>query len=395
MKYIMIAFLVLFSTVSNAQVKNYGAEIPWKADPNQKTLEHYLDKYLYWNVGNNARIEIKANVFYTKWLDDKDATTDKVDTKEMSKKNIGLLSYMKYDNGKITINQKNDKFNLPEHVRWHSQSVGKSIISYVTGHAICKGYIDNGINHIVTMPMIENTLYNNQKLIDLLNMNAGDQKYVNMSGFVNSKKYFGEYKGINWPTIENTMDKVFENTSMSKQKYNYNNLVPNLVFTYVAYKTGEDFDDLLQSFFVNKVGIEHDVYFVKQEEASKRDLSYWYYFFGSKNDYMRIAIAMLDDWNNNTCEGQYLKSLYDNKLNKKNNQQYNNNKTCICALSTHYAGQFHTNLPGARNRAMFLMDGYGGNSTVIDFENNKILSVLSIHRNYNWKKIIQKEYKSW
>ena len=37
------------------------------------------------------------------------------------------------------------------------------------------------------MPMIENTLYNNQKLIDLLNMNAGDQKYVNMSGFVNSK----------------------------------------------------------------------------------------------------------------------------------------------------------------------------------------------------------------
>ena len=47
----------------------------------------------------------------------------------------------------------------------------------MTGHAICKGYIDNGINHLVTMPMIENTLYNNQKLIDLLNMNA--QKYVN------------------------------------------------------------------------------------------------------------------------------------------------------------------------------------------------------------------------
>ena len=53
----------------------------------------------------------------------------------------------------------------------------------MTGHAICKGYIDNGINHIVTMPMIENTLYNNQKLIDLLNMNAGDQKYVK-NGFV-------------------------------------------------------------------------------------------------------------------------------------------------------------------------------------------------------------------
>ena len=43
----MIAFLVLFSTVANAKVKNYGCEIPWKRNPNQETLEFYLDKYLY------------------------------------------------------------------------------------------------------------------------------------------------------------------------------------------------------------------------------------------------------------------------------------------------------------------------------------------------------------
>ena len=30
---------------------------------------------------------------------------------------------------------------------------------------------------------------------------------------------------------------------------------------------------------------------------------------------MRLSVEMLNDWNNNTCEGQYLKSLYDNKLN--------------------------------------------------------------------------------
>ena len=41
------------------------------------------------------------------------------------------------------------------------------------------------------------------------------------------------------------------------------------------------------------------------------------------------------------------------------------------------------------------MDGYGGNVTVIDFENNKILQVLSVHRNYDWKTIIEKEYVSW
>ena len=54
---------------------------------------------------------------------------------------------MKYDNGKITIDQTNDKYDYDTSKQWHSQSVGKSIISYMTGHAICKGYIDNGINH--------------------------------------------------------------------------------------------------------------------------------------------------------------------------------------------------------------------------------------------------------
>ena len=112
---------------------------------------------------------------------------------------------------------------------------------------------------------------------------------------------------------------------------------------------------------------------------------------------MRLSVEMLNDWNNNTCEGQYLKSLYDNKTEYRNtiNKKYFGVKTCICGLSTHYAGQFHMELSGARNREMFLMDGYGGNVTVIDFENNKILQVLSVHRNYDWKTIIEKEYVSW
>ena len=65
------------------------------------------------------------------------------------------------------------------------------------------------------------------------------------------------------------MKKVFENTEQLYKTYNYNNLVPNLVFTYLAYKTDDEFEDLLQSFF-NKVGIENDVYFVKQEARPKR-----------------------------------------------------------------------------------------------------------------------------
>ena len=63
-----------------------------------------------------------------------------------------------------------------------SHSMGKSLVSYVTGHAICEGYIDNVNVKLNDWPLIKNTLYDGQKLINLLNMAAGDQKFVGGSG---------------------------------------------------------------------------------------------------------------------------------------------------------------------------------------------------------------------
>ena len=36
----------------------------------------------------------------------------------------------------------------------------------------------------------------------------------------------------------------------------------------------------------------------------------------TRYDYLRIAKAMLDDWQNDTCEGKYLKSFYERKVKK-------------------------------------------------------------------------------
>ena len=63
-------------------------------------------------------------------------------------------------------------------------SVGKTMASYVAGHAICGGYIDSINSRLNDWPLIENTLYYDQKLIDLLNMQAGDEKYVWSSDFL-------------------------------------------------------------------------------------------------------------------------------------------------------------------------------------------------------------------
>ena len=59
-----------------------------------------------------------------------------------------------------------------------SLSMGKSLVSYVTGYAVCEGYIDNVNVKLDDWPILKGTLYEGQKLIDILNMQAGDQRFI-------------------------------------------------------------------------------------------------------------------------------------------------------------------------------------------------------------------------
>ena len=44
-------------------------------------------------------------------------------------------------------------------------------------------------------------------------------------------------------------------------------------------------------------------------------------FFATRYDYLRIAKAMLDDWQNDTCVGKYLKTIFENRISKDNDKK--------------------------------------------------------------------------
>ena len=85
-----------------------------------------------------------------------------------------LLSYLLYEDGEIVIYEitPKDRFGdmFRDSSKFHSQSVAKTLIGYVAGHAICKGYIHSVDSRLNDWQVLENTLYHNQKLIDILNM---------------------------------------------------------------------------------------------------------------------------------------------------------------------------------------------------------------------------------
>jgi hypothetical protein len=374
------------SASSDAGIDRYGgrAEIPEDANPNYQTLYYFLDSYLNewdrfykrWpNDGYKYNVE-KSNRPYTFKSD----LRENKDVKNEFQK-TALLSYLIYEKGKIVVDEITPKERFGElfnnQSKLHSQSAGKSITSYIVGHAICDGYISSIDAKIDDWPAAKNTLYDNQKIIDLLNMNAGDHYYVTQNGLINSNRWYNSYP------VEDILQNEFRNSKKSTSKHNYHGFLTNLLGTYVVHKTGDNFQILLNKVFQEKAQIEDSVFFLKQENATVNDKTFWNQFYGNRYDYLRVSRAILNDWQQDTCVGKYLKSVYDNAIPK--NKRYSSGFRL--GYTEKYAGQFHTHFQGI-HRPIVMMDGFGGQIFVIDFERERIIAIQAIHDNFNFKKLV-------
>jgi len=359
--------------------------LPEEENPNFDSLLYYFFKYQHSHFVPGSRTyqwdtyEAKPSSQHYKFKSD--LKVDKYIKKQINK--TALLSYLLYEDGKITVDEISPKNRFGDFVnnetKLRSMSIGKTMVSYVMGHAICRGYIDSVDSRLNDWSLTKNTLYENQKIIDLLNMKAGDQKYVNRSNF---KDGSGDVDTI---TILGAMSKM-SNLKKSKSQYNYNALLPHLLLNYISFKSGDDFENLLEDIFQNEAQIEQSVYFFKHPNMNKESGIANSMFFATRYDYLRIAKSILDDWQNDTCMGKYLKTIYKNRIPKGNfNQRFDLSNT-FSGTKT-YAGFFHTDYSGMKKRSIMGMSGYGDQEIIIDFDRSRILVIHSMHGNYNWKKI--------
>jgi hypothetical protein len=227
-------------------------------------------------------------------------------------------------------------------------------------------------------------------------MAAGDQAYVKSDEFLNSKRVIESVSGS---SIQMMMKNEFKGSKKSHSRYNYNDAPPNIVLTYLLYKYGEaDFKQLLDDVFAKKVRIGDEILTQKNGTARSDEKSLMHMFFTTRYDYLRIAKAMLDDWQNDTCVGQYLKTIHDRRISKDNRE----GSGFRLATPKGYAGFFHTSYKGMENRPIMSMDGYGGQTITIDFERGRIVVTQAIHDNtyfpkpgsFDWKKIVYERIKN-
>jgi CubicO group peptidase (beta-lactamase class C family) len=319
----------------------------------------------------------------------------KVDEQLKNKKTTNLVSYLLYEDGKIKIDQQT-KSKYGKY--YPSHSIGKSLVSVVTGYALCGGYINHTVFDRIDYPTVKNTLYENQKLLHLLNMTAGDELYLGERYGGWDSRMNKDNQSVNTIPIKTAMKRYFKDSKPARGfdnelKYNYSAMTTNVIMNYVIYKTGDDWEKLLHKIFTEDAKVKNKVYFHKTlriKDGNRKGEYGRYSFYAQRDDYLRIGLMVMNHWNNDTCVGKYLKTIYENRVDK--NKQSTNTQSAS-QYSHSYGGQFHFDIVGLEDKKILAMDGFGGQQLIIDFDKRRIISVASTDRHYDWKNIVHEVLK--
>ena len=361
-----------------------GWAIPWDKTPNYNTAKFYFKRY-----NSSAGIGMKSitvspspnpmRIF-------KQQAESAVIQKQMQ--TTSLLSYMLYDGGKLIVDEITPRFDgmVRNDTLLYSMSLGKSLTSYLVGHAVCKGIIE-GLDHkLDDWPLIKGTLYEGQPLIDLMNMSAGDQEHSKHSvGFLKSGR--SPYDD----TLKSIANNELKNSRPSKKVYNYNGLPPNIVLNYLNFRLNNKLADFMGDVLQGHIKIGNPLIqatVLREIYGEEKAGIYRTSFRASRYDFLRIAIAMLNDWQTNNCFGQYLKEIYERRIDKQA-MPITKNKLVKWGYNywRGYGGFFHTDMWRMKDRRLMGMDGLGGQLLWIDFDKSRILYVHTVHGDYDHNKI--------
>jgi len=389
MKKILILILLnlLFTNAysDDGKAVSYGGahELPEDARPNDATISLFEErKKIFINKrrrqGRLYTVAPKGNA--KKFTYEKNLSSLKLE-KQLSEG--FLLSYLFYDNGIIKYDGKAKKGRFKEDITnetlFYTHSTGKSITSYIVGHAICDGYISS-IDEIIDWPLMKNTLYHGQPLRNLLNMTAGDKHVVDKraSRFMGSSEH---HRDMGLDTIAYLLD----GTTAKGNKIFYNNALSDIIANYIVFKAGDNYDELMKKVFQDKIKIENEIAYEKhgQSRLHKKNPKYngspqtlaSYSYYMTRFDFLRAAEAMMKDYQNKTCVGNYLRESQQQakKWYKYRPSSMDNAHFWLHNYAKKYGSQFYFDFHKMKKRNIMATEGYNGQNILIDLDNSRIV----------------------
>ena len=355
-----------------------------------------------------ARPETRPNEYY---IVEGSSNYDEFETSYKSHKKIDkqmkngtILSFLYYSKDKIVYDvlPPEGRFmtSFNEASYFPSHSMGKSLTSYLMGYAICNGYIGSIDDAISDWPLMENTLYFGQPIVNLLNMSAGDTNVIEELSGSFTKTGANIHNQPLIDAVENE-DELKNTMPVKNASYSYSNLTSDILFNYIAHKVGGEFDVFLSEFYTQKIGVKYPVKLELNRlrlnaQPSVNNLTSqgaWQYgLFATRYDYLRIAIAIMKDWKNDTCEGKYLKQIYKRAVSKSRKGDWEETRDGrhrgFNASTSKYAGQFHVSVNGMYEKNILAMNGADGQQIIINLDDERIVVISAGQEGwYNTKSI--------
>ena len=387
----------LYSVPAKGEANSHGGaiELPESARPNDATISLFEERKKNFieqrrREGRLYTVSPKGNAKNFNF--EKNLVSSKLE-KQLSKG--FLLSYLFYDNGIIKYDGKAKdgrfKKDITNETLFYTHSTGKSITSYIVGHAICDGYISS-IDEIIDWPLMENTLYHGQPLRNLLNMAAGDKHVVDerSTRFMGS---FSHHRNMGLDSIA----LLLQGTKAKGNKNFYNNALADIIANYIVFKSGKDYDKLMKKVFQDKIKIANEIAYEKHGQPMNKSqtipkyhgspqtlASYSYYM--TRLDFLRFAEAMMKDYQNETCVGNYLReSQQQSKKWFKYRPTIENAQWYLHNYSKKYGSQFYFDFKGLKKRNIIGTEGYNGQNILIDLDNSRIVVTNSAATGWNVK----------
>src|SRR6056300_498377 len=170
--------------------------------------DHQNEPYAF-NIMHKYKIDKSENYHKFDFDLQDNELSKKVAEQLKNKKKTNLVSYLLYEDGKIIIDQQT-KSKYGKY--YPSHSIGKSLVSVVTGYALCEGYINHRVFDRIDYPTVADTLYENQKFINLLNMTAGDELYLGERYGGWDSRITKDNQSVNTIPIKTAMKRYFKDS---------------------------------------------------------------------------------------------------------------------------------------------------------------------------------------
>ncbi|MDC1118406.1 hypothetical protein OAT77_05445 [Alphaproteobacteria bacterium] len=254
--------------------------------------------------------------------------------------------------------------------------LGKSLAGYMIGHAICQGYIEYIEQSLSDWPLVADTFIADLTVRDVINATMGNQRFIkNNEIFKSGNRVDGSLRDM---ILTDLMG-----TKAGTKRFEYGQLSSVIALNYIAFKTEHEFRDFSNSVLRDHVHLSDLLFWAHAGHGQEKHGIIHPNFNAIRSDALRIGIAILEDWNKNNYVEKFLKDVYANGVKKKPLQL----KDQGWGYSREYAGFSHTKYKTVDANVMG-MDGYGGISMLINFDDNRIVYAHVVNRDYDHRKLI-------